>query len=138
MRVIEKIHERALRIVFDNVNMSYIELLKLCNRKTLHYERLRLIAIQVYKSLNGLSPQYVNDLFTVKENPYNLRSKVILVQPYVNTVNYGILSVSYHGPKVWNTLPENIKTAETLNIFKARLYKWSGSLCNCSYCTWIV
>lgn len=138
LRLIEKIYERALRTVYGDTKLSYSELLKLYNRHTLHYERLRLIAVQVYKSLNGLSPQYVNCLFTVKETGYNLRNKILLVQPIVNTVNYGISSVSYHGPKVWNTLPENIKTAETLGAFKARLYKWSGPLCNCSSCVGIV
>ena len=31
---------------------------------------------------------------------------------------YGERSFSYAGPKVWNNLPVNIKTAETLAIFK--------------------
>ena len=138
MRLIEKIHERALRTIYDDINLSYTDLLTISKRKTLHYERLRLIAIQVYKCLNGLSPQYVNYLYDVKENQYNLRNKIRLVQPIVNTVNYGILSVSYHGAKVWNMLPENIKAAESLCAFKSRLYRWDGPLCNCSSCVCII
>jgi hypothetical protein len=138
MRMIEKVHERALRTIYGNINLSYSELLNLSKRKTLHYERLRLIAIQVYKSVNGLSPPYVNNLFSVKDNVYSLRNKVSLVQPIVSTVNYGILSVSYHGPKVWNTLPEYIKEADTLGAFKSRLYKWTEPLCNCSSCVDII
>ena len=137
VRLIEKIHERALRVVYNEPNLCYVDLLNKGKRQTLHYERLRLIAIQVYKSLRALSPPYVNELFQVKTSKYDFRHKILLIQPMVKTVNYGILSIRYHGPKVWNNLPESIKSADNLDIFKKRLYEWNGTLCNCSFCVGI-
>jgi hypothetical protein len=134
IRMVEKIHERGLRFVFNDVKSSYQELLSICNRTSLYHDRLRLIAIQVYKILHSLSPMYLNELCIKKENNYLLRDDCILFQPKVNTVTYGIHSFRYHSSKIWNSLPAIIKSATTLSKFKKDLYKWQGDLCNCSFC----
>ena len=63
---LEKIHERALRILFADYNSSYTQLLGRAGTTTLIIQRLRLIALTVFKSLHGLNPPCLNDMFTPK------------------------------------------------------------------------
>ena len=55
--------------------------------------------------------------------------------PSRNQVTYGTKSLKFYGPKIWNALPVNIKTAENLNAFKDLIKKWNGVSCNCIVCT---
>ncbi len=41
---------------------------------TLYLSRLRQIATEVYKVMNNIGPDYVKDIFNVKDNPYNMRN----------------------------------------------------------------
>jgi hypothetical protein len=133
-RMMEKINERSLRFVFNDYTSSYIELLEKGQRISLSSYRNRLIAIQVYKSLNNLSPPYLCNMFVRKENAYDLRDDCQVVQPYVKTVTHGLLSVTYHGAKIWNSLPVYIKRATSLNSFKYLLNNYNTPLCECSFC----
>ncbi len=36
-------------------------------------QRSRTLATKVYKAVNGITPNYIQELFEVKEIPYNLR-----------------------------------------------------------------
>ena len=38
--------------------------------------------------------------------------------PRRNQISFGAKSLKFHGPKIWNALPVNIKTAKNLNVFK--------------------
>ena len=40
----------------------------------------------------------------------------------------------YEGTKLWNALPESIKSAEYPEIFKCLTANWEGPQCNCSVC----
>ena len=132
--MMEKIQERALRFVYNDSCSSYTDLLSKAKRVTLYNDRLKSIAIEVFKSLHGISPHYLHNIFSIKECQYNLRNELILVQPLVKTVSYGLKSYKYHGAKIWNNLPKSVKCAKNLYEFKSLLYTLSGNLCNCSFC----
>ena len=46
---------------------------------------LRLLAIEVCKCVNDLNPEYSNDMFTMKNFPYDFRDNSILERPKSNT-----------------------------------------------------
>ena len=76
--------------------------------------------VMVYKSENGLAPQYLQDIFTRNsENPsYELRSTATdLHIPKQNTAS-GQKGFSFRGSKLWNSLSAEIKSAPTLISFK--------------------
>ena len=113
---------------------TYNSLLTKSKRQPLLFSRNFNIAVQVFKSLNDLSPPYLHNLFVKKQMPYDMRDASLLIQPKVNTVSYGLLSIRYHGPKIWNSLSHEIKQTETLKEFKYRLKKNTNELCDCSFC----
>ena len=49
-------------------------------------------------------PLEIKDIFTTNEsvNPYNTRGGKLLFIPQVNTTHYGIKSLRYNGPVIWN------------------------------------
>ena len=44
----------------------------------MYTERQRCILVEVYKSLNHISPPYLHDMFNVKDLPYGLRNDSIV------------------------------------------------------------
>ena len=136
--MIEKIQERALRFVYKDTRSSYNELLIRAKRRTMYHDRLYAMTIEVFKCLHGISPYYLRDMFSVKKCDYNLRDDFLLEQPKVNTVYNGLLTFRYHGAKIWNCLPSNVKSSSTLTEFKKALSSYlsdnNSHLCNCSFC----
>ena len=124
-----------MRFIYNDTSSSYVELLHKCNRNSLSVDRQKRLCVQVFKSLNGITPVYLNTMFDKQLQNYNFRDNYVLLQPRVNTVTHGLLSYRYHGSKMWNTLALNIKCETSLKNFKCQLNKWKGVLCNCSFCT---
>jgi len=82
------------------------------------------ILLAVYKCFNGLGPSYLSDLLLNYEPSWTLRfsGKGLLVVPKVRTkTKTGETLFRYYGPCLWNSLPENIRAAETVDVFKKRL-----------------
>lgn len=77
----------------------------------------------VFKCLNGLGPSYLSDLLLSYQPSRILRSSGtgLLIVPSVRTRTHGEAAFNHYGPKLWNSLPEGIRTAETVDVFKGRL-----------------
>ena len=56
------------------------------------------------------------------------------VIPQVKTVNRGIETIRYRGPLTWDIVPEDIRKAESLSIFKNEIRKWIPTNCTCHLC----
>ena len=44
-------------------------------------------------------------------------------------------TVRFRGPKTWDMVPEEIKEAETLDIFIHKIKEWKPIGCSCRLCT---
>ena len=66
-------HERCLRLIQQNYASHFEAFLENANGKPVHQKRIELLMIEVFKYLNGLSPDIMSDIFEVRENTYNLR-----------------------------------------------------------------
>ena len=93
----ERIQFRALKFVYNDFNTSYTELLARANLPTLQLHRKREILVEVFKSVNKMSPSFMWDLFKVKDITYNLRSNRNVCLNHCRTKIYGLDSLSYHG-----------------------------------------
>ena len=80
-----------------------------------------------------MNPSYMTGIFKKRENRHSSRLNNIEV-PMVNQVTYGKNSLRALGPKIWNTLPDHIKSSETLIIFKKSIKTWDGENCKCNFC----
>ena len=128
---IEKINERALRIIYNDYTSTYKELLDISHSDTVLLVRLKNLTLDVFKSVKTLNPPYLNKLFEIKDSPYDTRKSIQLVQPLRQTTTYGLRSISYTGAKLWNDLPFQIDDITELDVhdFKDILKSWEGVDC---------
>ena len=71
---INKLHERALRIVYQNDELSFEELLLLANDVTLHQKNLQRLAIEMFKVKNKIAPTPFQNLF--EERTFHTTSEI--------------------------------------------------------------
>ena len=134
-RKINHIHERALRLVYEDYITSFSELLKRDNYITIHQENIRKVAIEMYKVKNNISPQFVHSIFQSQGIIHNTRSNACFYRPNVESVYKGDLSLRSFGPIVWNQmLPEHLKNISSLTSFKENVKKWVPTECPCKLC----
>ena len=74
--------------------------------------------IEVYKTLNNLTPEFMQEIFKIKNQPYNLRRTNLLQLPPCLSRKYGTYSLSFRASFIWNNLPIDIKAANSLSKFK--------------------
>ena len=60
---INHIHERALRLVYQDYVTSFEDLLKKDNSLCFHHRNIHQVAIEMFKVKNDLSPPFMKDLF---------------------------------------------------------------------------
>ena len=65
---INKLHERCLRIVYNNNTPSYEDLLEKDSSVSIHIQNLQTLAIELYKVVNAFSPDLMKDVFTFNSN----------------------------------------------------------------------
>ena len=131
---INKLLERALRLVYKEYISSFENLLNIDNTFTIHERNLQKLATEMYKMKNNLSPSFLSDIFLQSQNPYELRNKNICKTENIHTVFYGSETVSFRGPKTWALILDNIKNSNNLNDFKAKIKSWKPEACACRIC----
>ena len=95
---------------------------------------VKLLLVEMFKIFNGLSPEYLSDIFEKTGNPYCMQDKNKLIQPLKRTTTYGLRSFEYYGSHVWHMLPVHFKICESISEFKNHIKRWSGPKCPCSMC----
>ena len=70
---ITKIHDRALRIVYNDHQSTFEKLLERDDSFAIHERNLQKLAIEMFKVNNGLLVQLVSENFHFTENHYNFR-----------------------------------------------------------------
>ena len=131
---INNIHERALKIVYQDKNSSFKTLLKCEKSTSIHLKNFQHFATEFFKVRNDLSPGIMKEAFFQENETYNLRSGNHLARKNIRTTQYGIESVSNLGAKLWNLLPGEIKNSSSFTVFKNRIRKWTPEKCPCKLC----
>ena len=102
---------------------------------TIHQRNLQDLLIEIYKVKKGISPTIMNEIFQFFENPIYERGKgVHLPSRNSRTVFFGTESIIKLGARLWNMVPENIKSSKSLNIFKSKIKYWTPNHCPCQIC----
>ena len=79
--------------------------------------------IEVYKCLNGLSPDIMSDIFKLRENTYNLRNFHIFKSQNPRTKKFDLDSIAYRASQLWKNVPEEIRNSVSLLIFNRKIKK---------------
>ena len=126
MRRLQSVQHAAARLIFnlkrsDHITDALISLHWLRIPERIRYK----VAVLTYKVLHGSAPRYLGPLVRVADLPgrHALRSAGTnrLVVPSVKLSTVGSRAFPVAGPQVWNGLPEEVTSAQSLSIFRQRL-----------------
>ena len=89
---INRLHERALRLVYDDYSSSFETLLERDSSCTIHHHNIQSMLTEIYKSLNKVSAEiFFDSLFEFKfrQSQFPLKLKM----PFCNSVYHGKNSI---------------------------------------------
>ena len=64
---INKIQERALRLVYKDNKLTFGDYLKLDNSVTIYQRNLQILAKEIFQVKNSLAPEIMTEVFEIKE-----------------------------------------------------------------------
>ena len=117
MKKIENIHKLCLRLTtLNDYKSNNKTLLDKSGKESIKIRRIKMHAIQIFKTVNEVNPNLMKTIFTSKTN-FRVRPFDLLVKNR-NTEKYGSKSLMALGPKIWNALPENVKKETSFSKFR--------------------
>ena len=75
------------------------------------------ICTKVYNFFNEKAPIYIKDIFSNDTSPYSTRASVNKLKIPRKRTEIGKNSIAFNGPKFWNQLPSDTKSAKSRNSF---------------------
>ena len=118
---INKLQERAIRLVHNDNTSSFYEFLQKENSATIHHRNIQKLALEMYRFKHRRAPKILLELFNETSVPYDLRQDISFRSYNVKTVLYSTETLSYLGPKIsdWYLLISEI--AQQNKFFAKRL-----------------
>ena len=113
-----KIHNRTLQVIHNEYQKSYDELLDINKDVNIYQKHLRILALEVFKSITHVNPEFMWSYFNENTIPYNLRNGNRLLLPPAKFVNFGINSLIFRRILLQNNLPLNLNSCQTIGEFK--------------------
>ena len=133
--IIRNLHKRYHRVMYNDKNSSYKELLTKNGSVSIHHGNMQAFETKFYKIKNGLSPELFTEIFACEtESHYNLGRCNDFRIPSIRTVYHGSENISFLGPKIWNILPDEIKLQTSLNSLKKSVKMWKPQDCPIRLC----
>ena len=121
---INRLHERCLRMIYNDKISNFEELLNKDNSVSIHHSNIHALAIEMYKVANDMSPEIMNEVFKLRNTlRYNLRHTSLFSTEPIHGVFNRTESASYLGPKIWEQIPAEIKNKDSLDDFKKEIKK---------------
>ena len=121
-----KLQKRAVRLITKSSHYSHsAPLFHKLNLLNLHDIMLLQIGIFMYKCKNRLLPPYIADMFplNLSFHSYLTRSANDFHFPKIRT-SQAKSTICFSGPKLWSSLPIEIKNSVSLHSFKRKLKKY--------------
>ena len=103
-----KLHERALRLVYNDKSSSFREHFERDNSVTFHERNIQVLLTEIFKVKSRVAPKIMTEIFKFKDHSYDLRKNNLLERRFIKSCKYGSETVLNLWAKLWNILPENI------------------------------
>ena len=117
------------------MTISFTEFLEIDNSVSVHHRNIQVLATELYKFVNCLSPKLASDCLKLNNmTVYNTRNRCSFYSRPVRTVVHGTESLSQLGPKIWELVPSDMKNFSSLTAFKKAIKQWKPDACPCRIC----
>ena len=132
---INRLHERCLRIIYNDKHSNFEKLLNKGNSVSLHYNNIHALAIELYKMANDMYPKITSGVFELRDNTcFNLQHTSQFSTDPIHSAYNRNESAFHLGPKIWVQIPAEIKNKESLDGFKREIKKWKPVECPYRIC----
>ena len=122
-------------MLYNDKKSSFHDLLEKVHSVSIRHKNLRASATEMYRIHNRMAPEIVIEFLPLRsQRQYNLRSWSNFTPLFVRTVNYGIERIIYLGPKIWESIPSNIKEVDRIERFKSCIRKRKPESRPCRRC----
>jgi hypothetical protein len=121
---LQRIQNAAARVIARTKKFEHISpILKQLHWLPIHQRIVFKVLLFVFKALNNLAPIYLTELLEPLTHSRTLRSSTmnLLKCPKSNTCSFGDRSFSHAGPRLWNSLPMDIRSCKSVDSFKVSL-----------------
>ena len=122
--MINKLHERALRLVLNDHVSDFEALLRKSNDISCHHRNIQMPLIELCKIKNELASPIMDSMLNRRNITYNFRNLQKFQSEKKRTVFNGLETLSYRAPQLWTLLPEEIKQRNTINLFTIDVKQW--------------
>ena len=80
------------------------------------------ILLLVFKCLNDMAPVYLTNFIKIRRRNRSSRHRPLMLEvPFVRRATLAARAFDYAGPFLWNSLPADIVTAQSISDFKTKL-----------------
>ena len=131
---INRLHERCLRMIYNDKMSDFEELLSKYNSVSIHHNNIHVLAIEIYKIANDMSPDIMNAVFKLNTPHYNLRHRSHFSTDPIHCVYNRTESATYLGSKILVQILAEIKHKDSLDGFNKEIKKWKPTECICKIC----
>ena len=114
--MLNKIHERALRIAYGDYTSTFIQLLGKDSFIIIHERNIHALALEVFKRQTDFNTNFMKTIFSPVNQIYDTRHQS-LTRPIPRTVTYGLESFGYRANEIWNSLPKEVQAAKDSKSF---------------------
>ena len=119
---LQKLQHRAVRVILQgNCEVNSNLLLGTLKWDKLSLRRRKQKAIMMLKSLNGIAPVYLQDVFSERHTDYDLNDSLRKLNLPKPRIDYLKRSFGYSGALLWNSLPENIRAIRSIGQIKKEI-----------------
>jgi len=117
---LEKVQKRATKLVGECKCLSYADRLKYLKLPSLVHRRLREDMIEAFKILHNSCDNSCAPLLQLHEG-YSTRGNSLKLGLSRSRIDIGKYAFSKRIVNIWNTLPDSVVTADSVNSFKNKL-----------------
>ena len=100
-RMINKLHERALRLLLNDHVSDFEALLRKSNDVSCHHRNIQMLIIELFKIKNELAPSIMNSMLNRRNITYNFRNLQEFKSERKRTGFNGLETLSYRAPQLW-------------------------------------
>ena len=128
----QQIQNMACRIVCNLCKFTHVS----SSMQDLHWLKIPYqiqfrVACIMFKCINGQSPKYLTDLLPSKQKTKQLHSSTSDRYPSIQHRSSLAYNASFlaAGPRLWNSLPKNIRQQPSLDMFRSNLKTHLFKIC---------
>ena len=120
---LNSLHRRAAKLMISDSSLSTDTKLRYLGLLPLKEKLMFNKAVLVFKAYKNLAPPYLKQLF-ISSNIHATSRYITLPKPRIDLYK---TSFSFSGASLWNTIPNQTKSCNSLTSFKTQIYKWIRS-----------